>query len=89
MWRWWAAAAAATGAVVAVAVWRHHTRSPLAHTAVPEEVDFLVVGGGTAAGPLAAELAKHGFVTLVLEAGDDTYGLSGAAPAMTALNQVR
>ena len=59
-----------------------------------ESFDYIVIGSGAGGGPLAANLAKHGFRVLLLEAGSDcgaglTYevpgfhGLASEDPTMT------
>ncbi len=44
--------------------------SPIA-TAADETYDYIVVGSGPGGGPLAANLAKAGYSTLLVEAGGD------------------
>ncbi|KAL0065413.1 hypothetical protein AAF712_007622 [Marasmius tenuissimus] len=38
---------------------------------LPQTVDYVVVGGGTAGNVVAARLAERGFSVLVVEAGKD------------------
>jgi choline dehydrogenase len=39
--------------------------------AIPTTYDYIVVGSGPGGGPLACELARAGYSTLLIEAGDD------------------
>ncbi|KAL2140777.1 hypothetical protein VTI28DRAFT_3252 [Corynascus sepedonium] len=57
---------------------RYHLLSALAATAVAaapaapsESYDYIVVGSGPGGGPLAADLARAGYSTLLIEAGGD------------------
>ncbi len=43
----------------------------LAADPVPKEYDYIVVGSGPGGGPLACDLARAGYSTLLLEAGTD------------------
>lgn len=45
----------------------------LTQTPTEEEYDYIVVGSGPGGGPLAANLARAGHSTLLLEAGDDQH----------------
>lgn len=49
------------------------TASASACDAVENEYDYIVVGSGPGGGPLAANLARAGYSTLLLEAGDDQH----------------
>jgi len=40
-------------------------------TGAEYDADYIVIGSGSGAGPLAANLALRGFKVLLLEAGDD------------------
>ena len=35
------------------------------------DADYIIIGSGAGGGPLAANLAQHGFKVLLLEAGGD------------------
>ena len=45
--------------------------SAFASTASHDTFDYIVVGSGPGGGPLACNLARAGFKTLLLEAGED------------------
>jgi choline dehydrogenase len=50
-------------------------------THIQDEYDYIVVGSGAGGGPVAANLAKHGFTVLLLEAGGAEQPVEYAVPA--------
>jgi choline dehydrogenase len=54
-------------------------------THVQDEYDYIVVGSGAGGGPVAANLAKHGFTVLLLEAGGADEPIEYSVPAFHSL----
>jgi choline dehydrogenase len=50
-------------------------------THIADEYDYIVVGSGAGGGPVAANLAKHGFTVLLLEAGGAEQPVEYSVPA--------
>jgi choline dehydrogenase-like flavoprotein len=50
-------------------------------THIQDEYDYIVVGSGAGGGPVAANLAKHGFTVLLLEAGGAEQPVDYSVPA--------
>ncbi len=61
------------------------SRSKTASSANRSDIDYVIVGSGAGGGPLACNLAIHGFKVLVLEAGQkDTSNYVNEVPAFSA-----
>src|SRR5215475_4642812 len=54
-------------------------------THIRDEYDYIVVGSGAGGGPVAANLAKHGFTVLLLEAGGADEPIEYSVPAFYTL----
>jgi choline dehydrogenase len=54
---------------------------PAFATHIQDEYDYIVVGSGAGGGPVAANLAKHGFTVLLLEAGGAEQPVEYSVPA--------
>jgi len=52
---------------------------------IQDEYDYIVVGSGAGGGPVAANLARHGFTVLLLEAGDADEPIEYSVPAFYTL----
>src|ERR1700739_917504 len=50
-------------------------------TRIQDEYDYIVVGSGAGGGPVATNLAKHGFTVLLLEAGGAEQPVEYSVPA--------
>ena len=59
-----------------------------ASEALEDEYDYIVVGSGAGGGPVAVNLAKHGFSVLLLEAGGADEPLEYQVPAFHGLSTV-
>jgi choline dehydrogenase len=58
---------------------------PAGPTTDRTEFDYIVVGSGAGGGPVACNLARAGYSVLLLEAGDDSEGLTYQVPAFHGL----